>query len=133
MTYRYVGPEYINYLYLNDGTRVYPETITTDAEVVTLLAQYPELRPYWRIGDVGANSGSLQIQEFPFEISPSLIEFTVTTFTVLPTDNILLFLGGTLRNQGFDKDYLILSNNIIQFQWTPAEIITGKILKITVQ
>jgi hypothetical protein len=126
MTYRYVGPEYINYLYLNDGTRVYPETITTDAEVLTLLAQYPELKPYWRNGDEPISLPGTGSNRKPLE---RVVSFgAITTFVNnVPVNLEIIYRNNAPAYKNFD--WTLIAPN--QIQWfEPLDDVDGETIRM---
>jgi hypothetical protein len=79
---------------------------------------------------MAGTGGNLQVLRHEFTLSPSVNSFTVSGFTISDSDtNVLVFLGGTLRNKGVSKDYTILGNTVT-WAWGLMEEITGVVIKI---
>lgn len=46
--WKYVGPLYAKGVILRDNTIIFPESLTDDDHIDSILTKYPELAPYWR-------------------------------------------------------------------------------------
>lgn len=80
---------------------------------------------------MAGTGGNLQVLRHEFTLSPSVNSFTVSGFTVSDSDtNVLVFLGGTLRNKGNSKDYTISAGNTVTWAYPLTEQITGVVIKI---
>jgi hypothetical protein len=80
---------------------------------------------------LGGNT-NLQVLRQEFTIQSSNV-FDVTNFTVSDADtNVFVYWGGILRNKGEGKDYKVLSNNRLEWQWLPDGGISGVIIKIII-
>jgi hypothetical protein len=53
----YVGPQYVKGVQVQDGTLIFPESLTDDAQIDDLIFRYPELVPYWRLSSTITNTG----------------------------------------------------------------------------
>jgi hypothetical protein len=132
-----VSGKFVNYRKVADGS-VISELAALNGLIFPAIYSTPDGLVCFATSDSAftylssSNQPNLQIQQYPFEINENVTEITVSGFNMVYDDpNILVFLGGTLRNSGIEKDYRILSGNRVKFQWTPTESISGVVIKIT--
>jgi hypothetical protein len=76
----------------------------------------------------------VQITRESFTLSPGITSFTVQGFPISANDpKVLIFFGGTLRNEGEAKDYTIGNGNIVTWRWSQiSEEIKGEVIKISI-